>query len=144
MQFLRKVLIMIQKIIQKGARVRSSFLAYLVAPSPQSEPLEQAKITLDMKLKEVEFHLMIGTVFMDQIFAQSLYSLLGFSQNRGSKLVSCSSSPSFWFSCECCKRCTIGIQFIYRNVQKCLFFFPLSRSMGSQWRCVTILVGISK
>ena len=23
-------------------------------------------------------------------------------------------------------------------------FFPLSRSMGSQWRCVTILVGISK
>ena len=83
---------------------------------PTSEPLEQAKFTLDMKLKEVEFHLMIGTDFMDEIFAQSLYSLLGCSQNRGSKLVSCSSSPSFWFSCECCKSCTIGIQFMYRNV----------------------------
>ena len=23
-------------------------------------------------------------------------------------------------------------------------FFPLSRSMGTEWRCVTILVGISK
>ena len=144
MQFLRKVLIMIQKIMQKGTRVRSSFLAYLVAPSPQSEPLEQAKFTLDMKLKEVEFHLIIGTDFMDQIFAQSLYSLLGCSQNRGSKMVSCSSSPSFWFSANVVNVAQSRFNLSTETFRNAYSFFPLSRSMGTEWRCVTILVGISK
>ena len=30
-------------------------------------------------------------------------------------------------------------------IKECIFFFfPFSRSMGTEWRCVTILVGISK